>query len=144
MPGSRRPPDIRPDARKSLRLMFRYEGSAVQLTQLTPLAKRPPASIPIEDAKPLERVSGAWVEIRDRAGRCLWRQILHDPFNTVIEGAGGGRFTNAYRDKPSGSLVLLVPDLPEGTSVALVSSPLERQRRHQPARDLAEFELRER
>jgi hypothetical protein len=88
--------------------------------------------------------SGAWIEVRDRAGRCLWRRILHDPFDTIIEApAEGGGFTAAYREKPAGTLVVAVPDLPDGLSVALVSSPLVGERRHHAARDLAVFELGE-
>jgi hypothetical protein len=130
---------------RALRLWFRYHGSEVELTRVTRVAMRPPPSQAVGDGRPLETVSGAWVEVRDEAGRCLWRNFLHDPFGTIIEGlAPGGRHTNAYRDNPQGVLVLVVPELEHAASVALVSSPLERGRRHEPARDLAVFELRQR
>ncbi len=129
----------------SLRLWLTFDGLDVQLTKVTALAMRASPSIPIGAGEALESHSGAWVEVRDQAGRCLWRRILHDPFRTVIEApVEGGGFTNAYRANPSGTLILLVPDLPDGRSVTIVSSPLEPGRRHQPARDVAEFDLGER
>jgi hypothetical protein len=131
--------------RGALRLWFAFDGVDVRLTQVTRLAKRPPPSLRVGDGQPIEKASGAWVEVRDNSGRCLWRHLLHDPFDTVVEApAEGGGHTNAYREKPSGILVLLVPDLPAGATVALVSSPLEFRRRHEAARDVAEFDIRER
>jgi hypothetical protein len=110
----------------------------------TALAMRPHPSAPIRQGESLAETSGAWIEVRDRAGRCLWRRILHDPFDTIIEApAENGGFTAAYREKPSGTLALAVPDLPDGVSVALVSSPFARERRHDAARNLAVFDLGE-
>jgi len=131
-----------PDARKALRLWFRFDGAAVQLTQVTPLAMRPPPSLPIGEGKALEGVSGAWIELRDSGGRCLWRRLLHDPFGTRNEVSADDGFTNIYRDHPRGIIVELIPDLPEARNVVLVSSPLERERRFKPARDVAAFDLR--
>jgi len=127
----------------ALRLWFAFDGAKVQLTRFWALSTSAPPSMPLGEGQPLEGVTGAWIELRDPDGRCLWRRILHDPFQTRIEGrAEGGGFTNAYRNHPRGSLVVLVPDLPHARTVALFGSPLERERRHEAAREVAAFDLR--
>jgi hypothetical protein len=142
VPLSLRPSEVLSHSRGSLRLRCRFEGPAVELIHVTSLAGRTPPSVPIGDGRPLEGVSGAWIEVRDRRGVCLWRRPLHDPFNASIEVPDDeGGYTHTYRSNPSGTLVLLVPNLVEGASVVLVSSPLEFARRHEPARDVAKFEL---
>lgn len=128
--------------RRALRLSFAFDRADVQLVSFRALEMPAPPSAPLGEGESLEGVRGAWIELRDSRGQCLWRRILHDPFRTEVETPReGGGFTNVYREHPRGSLVVLIPDLLEAGSVVLFSSPLERERRHEPAREVAAFHL---
>jgi hypothetical protein len=106
---------------------------------------RAPYSEPLGEAKEREVLAGAWIEVRDVDERRLWWRILHDPFHTRIEGRGGtGGFTNGYRNHPHGVFVVVVPDFSEAHTVALFSSPLERERRNEAAHEVAAFQLPDR
>jgi hypothetical protein len=133
---------IQGTSKRALRLSFTFDRADVELVSLRALEMRAPPSSPLGEGGLLESVRGAWIELRDSRGQCLWRRILHDPFRTQVETPReGGGFTNVYREHPRGSLVVLIPDLPEAGSVVLFSSPLERERCHEPAREVAAFRL---
>src|SRR5262245_45671838 len=105
MPLSRSAPELRSDVHRSLRLWCRFDRSVVELIRVTPLAGHALPSVPVGDGRPLAGMSGAWVEVRDRGGRCLWRRPVHDPFGTTIEVPDDDSgYTTRYRKNPSGTL----------------------------------------
>ena len=130
-PAQRRPPT------RVFRLWFALEGSEVKILRFRVLTMQAPPSEPIHSPKSNEGLTGAWIEVRDAAQRCLWRQTLYNPFGTrgeVRTDAGG--FLNAAI-LPHGSLTVLVPELPEARHLAIFSSPLDPRRRFEPADQIA-------
>jgi hypothetical protein len=144
MPATQ-PPFAKQAARSSrtLRLTFGYEGSTVRLVSLMSVEMiTPPASLtPIHEGQ-----SGFWYELRDQTGRVLYQRPLHNPIRVEAEVFPENQTEPirhvALRD-PRGTFDLLVPDIAEGDSVVLFSSPLKPEDSAAPARELARFRLKD-
>jgi hypothetical protein len=130
----------------AFRLQFAVDWPRIRLVGRQTLEMRapPPDVILSEERAPrLARkpvLSGYWIELRDGRGRPLYRRVLYDPLGTSLEApTEDGSWTRVTVEQPSNLFSVVVPNLPNARSVALVGSPPDRQL--EPARDLAVFDL---
>lgn len=125
----------------TLRLTFSYEGSKVQLVSKQSLEMVPPPSDPITEQ---DEMTGFWYEVRDAENQPLYRRAVHNPIKFAVELPSGNpeeSFSWERVSEPSGSFVLLMPDLDQAQSLILFSSPLEPENAAAAASKLASFEL---
>ncbi len=97
------------------RLTFAYEGSDVHLERKEQFTMVVPGSDPTEG---YQGQTGYWVELRDAAGKVLYRVILHDPmpqYSEVHQQAAGS--THRALKERRGTFNVLVPALPQATTV---------------------------
>lgn len=125
----------------TLRLTFSYEGSKVELISQQSLEMVPPPSDPITEQ---DEMTGFWYELRDVENHPLYRRAVHNPIKFAVELPSRNReapFAWEKVSQPSGSFVLLMPDLDQAQNLILFSSPLEPEKAAAPASELASFEL---
>ena len=128
---------------RALRLTFRYEGDRIELVSRQPVEMTLPPSHPLEEA---EGQSGFWFTVRGRDGQPLYRRVMHPPIRTDAEVFSPQPTQNIKRvpvSRPSGTFVLVVPDLEAAETVTLHMHPLEPEAQALPAREIGRFELRE-
>ena len=94
----------------------------------------------------LENLVGFWLELRSKAGKPLYRQIMRDPFRPAVEvfdqpDQEGLTIAMAPLKEVSGHLVLLVPDEPEADHVALVRSEPDPQTNKLQVTDVARLSV---
>ena len=123
----------------ALRFLFDYDGTQVRLISRQPLSMLLPPSDPLEG---LEGQAGFWYELRDMAGKPLYRRIVRNPIQVHIEvhEADSPSPTRRMVDAPQGVFTALVPDLPQAAVIALCSSPFTKA--YGPVADLATFGVR--
>lgn len=111
-----------PQENLALRLMFAYEGRKVSLESAQPVAMRVP---PSDRTDEYEKHSGTWIEVRDNRDRVLYRKVLHDPMPASLEVPSGDpvRTFTRVAAKTSGTFSVVVPELPDGTTLHLWASP---------------------
>jgi len=141
MPQIVQPPPTRPDTRV-LRLTFEYEGSNVKLIS----SQRVQMIIPPTQAlQGHEEQTGFWVMVSDNAGTPVYRRVLHNPIQMDREVfSNDPQHPSVHRvpvERPKGTFVVLVPDIPGAQNVQLFSPPLTPEGRGKPARELARFNL---
>lgn len=126
--------------RSSWRLTFRFNGDQVELASAERIARVAPGA-PAPPPAGTE-ASGSWVDLLDRRGRVLFRRVLHDPFQTTAEHhSPEGQIEVVRRPPESGEFQVVLPDMPDGSDVAVWSSPLEPEAALDPARELGRFRL---
>jgi len=126
-------------SKRTLRLTFSYEGSVVRLVsrQSVEMITPPASSVPIREGQ-----TGFWYELRDQGGHLLYQRAVQNPIRFDVEVFSDDPQQSISRqkvDNPRGTFVLFVPDIPEGYSVVLFSSPLNPEEATQPAKELARF-----
>ncbi|PNK22789.1 hypothetical protein CBR59_29860 [Bacillus thuringiensis] len=132
---------IEPKYNKSLRLIFSYEDHDLKLISSQKVNIIPP---PSDDFLKSNEYSGSWYSLDDINGHSLYRRILHHRSHGEIK-IFSNEFENSIhrREEKNNSriFVFLVPDISEGCSVALFSSPTEKNNmlELQPATELARF-----
>jgi hypothetical protein len=107
----------------AIRLLFSYEGGRVELVSRQRVATVSPPSDPVEG---YEGERGLWVEVRDRGGRTLHRNVLEDFLSGDVEVFApqpDPSVSRAAVERPSGAFAVLVPDLGDADHVALMASP---------------------
>lgn len=92
-------------------------------------------------------LTGSWYEIVDERGEALYRQLLPDPFAGMELFNEDGTISRTEAMAHEATFDVLVPDLPEATSLHLYSSaaPGRHKERHGPegqAVRVVEFTLR--
>jgi hypothetical protein len=95
------------------------DGGAVNLDSATRLEMR---AQPSHDIGGHEQQSGFWLELRDANDRVLYRRTLHNPFPQdaeVFPETSGEDFSRTAIPRQSGSIDVVVPDLPDARSVAV-------------------------
>ena len=103
---------------RALRLTFRYDGDKVEMVSSQQVEMILPPSHALED--PESPAAFSFV-VSDAAGRRLYRRMIHPPIQTDVEVfEPDGSIRKAPAVRPSGSFVLLVPDVPAGASLTLV------------------------
>jgi hypothetical protein len=140
-------PDHEPvDTRRfpsSWRLTFRYdEEGTVELAgreEVPMVAPGSPGLIRSDGGD----YSGSWVELQDQQGRVLFDFVLHDPFRRLLAVHYPPGPANQVVPGPPrrGEFTVVVPVMPEATTVVVWSSPLELERRGEAAREVGRFPL---
>jgi hypothetical protein len=130
-------------AGRALRFTFSYQGGSVELLGQQNLDAVPPPSDALED---FGGQSGFWYELRDAAAQPLYRRVIENPVQFHLEGPPDDSESTSDLQRvpvesPQGMFTLMVPDLAEARTLALVSSPLDSATLAEPARDLAVFDL---
>lgn len=129
--------------RTSWRLTFRFDGEQIELAGAERIAKVSPGG-PVPPPAGTE-ASGSWVDLVDQGGRVLFRRVLHDPFSTIAEHhSPDGRIEVVRRPPEPGEFQVVVPDMPDGSDVAVWSSPLDPESTLDAARELGRFRLSDR
>jgi hypothetical protein len=129
-------------ARRTLRLIFEYEGRDVRLVSAERVAMTP---LPSHDLEPGEGATGFWFEVRDPDERPLYRRITENPVRTSAEVLTEDRERPLAREavsEPQGHFILHVPDLDEAATLLLVGSPPEDEPGVRAAEELGRFDLR--
>jgi hypothetical protein len=117
------PPRDGPEDAFAVRIVFEYDGSKVRLAS----SQRVDMLVPFSD--PLSGYAaeqGSWIEVRDRGGRPLYRQLLPQMIQAEVEGPSdspGHPMTRRTVDRPRGVFVALVPDLEAAHRIALWHQP---------------------
>jgi hypothetical protein len=129
--------------RRTLRLTFAYEGATVHLLSRMSVEMITPAAspTPMRDGQ-----TGFWYELRDRAGRILYQRAMQNPIQVdaeIFPEDQGRTISRVPIRQPRGTFTLLVPDLVEGDTLVLYSSPLEPAKATAPASEIARFQLKE-
>jgi hypothetical protein len=127
---------------RTLRLTFAYEGSSIHLTSRQSVDMLTPPS----NASPIRQgQSGFWYELRDREGKVLYQRAIYNPIRfeeEIFPEDHREPIRRMRRANPRGTFDVLVPDIPEGDTVVLFSSPLEPERSAEAASELARFSLK--
>ena len=125
---------------RSLRLTFSYEGSDVRLVSKQNIEMLSPPSDPI---RAQEEQAGFWYELRDAEGRTLYRRVIQNPIKFAFEVRSDPERPLAWQkmSEPRGDFVLLMPELEQGKTLVLFSSPLEPEGDLGPAKELTRFNL---
>ena len=129
-------------ARRTIRLVFEYEGRDVRLISSERVAMTPPPSHEIEAR---EGLTGFWYEVRDPNERPLYRRMTENPIRTSVEVLTEDRERPLAREpvtEPRGHFVLHVPELEKAATLLLIGSPPEDEPGVRAAEELGRFDLR--
>ncbi|MFE2581529.1 peptidoglycan-binding protein [Streptomyces sp. NPDC059378] len=134
---------------RSMRLTFSYDsadwaqgGPVVRFVSREDLEMTAPLAADPDDS-PHGR-AGFWYELRDAAGRVLYRRGRHQPIAVLREVPGpedDGGLVALPVDAPRGTFELIAPLLSEGASVVLFSSPPDPDRLDEPASEIFSLPL---
>jgi hypothetical protein len=129
--------------RHSLRLQFDYDGEALRLVEQTRVRMIAPAS-PVPRPK-LGEQRGFWVELQNARGHTLFHRLVHNPLRASVEVHSPDGPPQILTGRPQpGSFEVLVPDIPDATTVVVCGTPLdpERAREGEPrSEELARYTL---
>src|SRR4051812_36199358 len=128
--------------RGAVRLTFSYEKDDVRLVDRQRVEMMAPPGEP--DRIP-RRASGFWVELRDGRNRVLYQRVIAQPVRFEAEVFGeqpGDPLGWRPVSDPRGSFAIVVPELPDGDTVKLFSSPLTPESAAEPASELLSVPLR--
>jgi hypothetical protein len=123
-------------------MIFAFEGEHVHLVSQQSVDMVLPPSDPIQGA---QGHKGFWYELRDAQDRPLYRRVIHNPMQEDVEVfSDDPKKSIARQTVPNrkGVFFVVVPEIDEGHTVTLSSSPRRIQLAHQPAREIARFALR--
>jgi hypothetical protein len=101
-----------------------------------------PRSEPLDGS--LEGRSGFWLEVRDKAGNVLHRQLMHDPIRHDVEVFSEDPERSVARvpvEDPSAVFSVVVPAPEEADHVALIGTPIEDRPALTQAREIYRFSL---
>jgi hypothetical protein len=112
-----------PPSRRSRRLTFSYSTTDVTDCEVSePIDMIAP---PLGLARPKEEEnSGSWVELRDEDGDVLFCRRVHDPFRRYAEGFADGTIDAVQRAVVEDEFEVIVPDVANVRTIAVVSSEL--------------------
>jgi hypothetical protein len=130
------------------RLIFAYDSSGIRLVAQQPVDLAVP-SAEAESASSDELAAGFWVEVRDDRRNVLYRHPMRDPiqrYPEVFSDDPDQTIARVEDPAPSGAFTVVVPALPEGERVALMSAsaaPATPSAEAAPVavREIAEFPL---
>jgi hypothetical protein len=104
-------------------MVFEYDGEKVRILSSERVDMLVPFSESLVD---YAHQQGSWIEVKDREGRPLYRQLLPHMMQSDVEGPSdspGYPMTRRPVDYPRGVFVALVPDLPAAARVSLWHQP---------------------
>ncbi len=129
---------------RALRLFFSYRWPEIVLESADEVDMTPPPADPVERS---DRTSGFWYELRDKSGKALYRRASQSPIRTSAEILTDDREKPIVREEISdlaGHFVLIAPNLPEASTVALMGTQPRADSLAEPAEELAQFDLQTR
>lgn len=100
----------------AVRYVFGYRGEELWLVQRQWVDTMAPLSGALDS---LAERAGFWCELRDAGGAPVYRQAMRDPRHPTDEVPGGQRHVTMPR-QPAGVFTVVVPDLPEATTIAVL------------------------
>jgi hypothetical protein len=107
--------------RGAIRLIFEYEGDEVRLVSQQRVEMYVP---PSDDVDGYEE-QGLWGEVRRADEVTLYRRLLSEPMPRAVEVFSNDPEQTILRvptERPSGTFVVVVPDLDEADHLSLTSS----------------------
>jgi len=126
------------------RLVFTYEGDQVELVSEQTIEMTAP---PLDEVDKPEERAGFLLELRDARGGALYRRALYEPIQHDVEIFSSNPSQPMARrpvETPTGTFVVLVPDMPDAEEVVLHASPDRPDLPTRPLRELKRFRLRTR
>jgi len=126
---------------RSLRLIFNYQGTQIQLASQQRVEMTAPPSDPMDE---YEGQSGFWIDVRDSEDSVLYRQIMHNPIQLELEAPSGDPerpFTQVKNETSEGTFMVIVPDIEAGVVLAMHSSPPDEPA--SPAKEIARIDLKQ-
>jgi hypothetical protein len=126
---------------RAVRLTFEFEGEEVRLVSLHRVAMLVP---PPDEPGREEAQAGFWYEVLDAQDRPMYRRGARNPLRSDIEVFGegpDGSFTHVEMPQPRGVFTLLVPDLEDARTLALIGAPPGPTQEASVAREIARFDL---
>lgn len=120
---------------RALRVTFRYTGEEIELVEARPVIQWVPPSVDLGERR--ER-SGLWLELRDGAGAPVFRQDLQPNLgegHEVFPADAAGEIVRSTAGAPAGVFSVVVPEMAQVAHLAVVASPLARERREEAASD---------
>ena len=128
-----------PDWRKrSVRLIFEYEERNVKLISAQPVEMIAP---PPQAAVPRVGEAGSWIELRDDAGRPLYRRVIDNPVRhdrEVVVDDPERPLQRVAVKRAEGSFHLVVPEIAAARSLALKAEAPPRRTGKAAAAEAAE------
>jgi hypothetical protein len=121
--SSRKPQLDKPEPSPARRVILRYKNKSWDLVRVT---KTPPTILPASEPlipQPAHTKSGAWYELVDGRGRLVYRCLIYNLYGQIGEGIEKGRLVGGISEPHDSVVSLLVPNLPDGGSLHLYSSP---------------------
>lgn len=126
---------------KATRLIFEYEGESIRLIEqqnVDMIIPTAPNSVP-------SKQKGFWIEVKDHKSKVLFSKTQQNPIRQDVEVFSDKSGENIVR-RPAlhakGTFVVLIPNLPEASSIDLLTMPTEKKTR-EPVKKLATFSLKE-
>jgi hypothetical protein len=105
----------------SVRLTFEYEDDTLRLTKAREIDKKPAPSDPLQG---YEGQAGFWFELRDAAGKTIYRRVMRNPMPVYYEvHAAASPSTHLPVKTRSGTFEVVIPTPPPGAVVVLFSTP---------------------
>jgi hypothetical protein len=97
---------------------------------------------PSHSVEGVEEQSGFWYGVYDALDNLVYRRVMQNPIRHDVEVFSPESLRRHSVARPSGTFVLLVPDLDGPQSVGLFGTPLEPNALHRRAAQIARFEIR--
>ena len=114
-----------PTPPRAVRLTFTYEGEEVSLASRQPVEMIAP---PTDQLSGYEGEQGFWIEVRTDQEQTLHRRVMQNPLRQDVEVFSPDPEQPSVsrvpllEEKPSGSFVVVVPELDEADHLTLMSS----------------------
>lgn len=126
----------------TLRLIFEYEGDRIQLIDRQKVRMiRPTTSTQPQN----NEQASFWYELKNSQDRSIYKHAISNPISSDTEvfsnSEAGESIHRQQIEKPKGTFVLLIPDIPESNSVVLFGKPLESSARSETVTELGRFNL---
>ena len=106
---------------RAVRVTFSYRGDHIDVVDV----QRVVMFVPPGDAPAHDTQSGFWLELRDRRGDVVHRQIMDHPMSSdyeVFPADGRGPIVRQPVARREGAFTVVVPDTPDAETLALMGS----------------------
>ncbi len=125
--------------RRAFRILLAYEGTTFQLQSAQRIEKITPASVPIEGA---EHQAGSWFALEDSKGHMLYRRFLHNLFlGAEVHTDEKRGLQRVAAAQTSGTLNILIPELPDAKTLIICSSYAEVDKAHRTAKRIMAVDM---
>lgn len=130
--------------RSSIRIVATYENEKITTSSVERVEILALATEPLKD---FNKLVGFWMELRTSLDKPIYRRIMRDPFRPEAEVFNLNEDKTVsgsmiHRNKIAGHLVLLVPDNPDASYVALVRSKVDIESKKLYAQDVIRIPIK--